>query len=146
FDPRRGPVWHFVEVVLAHAASDLLRERHAAKRDYRRLQSLDKRVPAEGGPAALADAVGAREYDARRLRHPRPPEELAQLRTDVKEAPAKLPPPQRPLPERLRHGSVSQAARDLGLPRTTADEARRRLARRLRRAGLHHYLDNPPST
>ena len=57
----------------------------------------------------------------------------------------RLPPKLRDLAERLKGDSLSQIARDTGVPRTTLYESVRRLRQIFERAGLGKYLESLPS-
>jgi hypothetical protein len=59
---------------------------------------------------------------------------------DITEVVTKLPDELRDLAERLKTRSVSEIARDMGVPRTTLNESVRRLCRRFESAGLKDYL------
>jgi RNA polymerase sigma-70 factor (ECF subfamily) len=94
----------------------------------------------DNGPIELGETISQREYNARRRRFPRSPAELAQLAGDVADVLAKAPEELRDLAERLKTQSVSEIARDTGVPRTTLYEAVRHLRRRFESAGLKEYL------
>ena len=121
---------------------NLRRDRRARKRDDRRVQSLGTLTPGGPGegPAELADAVGQKDLDARPGGGGRPAEDRAALKLDVAAVLERLPPDLRALAERLTTQSVAEAARDLGLPRTTLNERVRLLRMRFERAGLKDYL------
>ena len=65
---------------------------------------------------------------------------MAQLVLDTAEVIAGLTPELRELAERLKADSVSQVARDLGVPRTTLNGRIQELRRRFERARLRDYL------
>jgi RNA polymerase sigma-70 factor (ECF subfamily) len=141
FDPRRGPVHAFVSTVIDNCAADLLRERLAQKRDYRRLRPLHKaRAPDEEAADQRAAEPGQDAHDARLGRSPRSPEEKAQLASDVAEVLARLSPKDQDLARRLKQDSVSQVARDLGRSRSGVYANVRRLRQIFARAGLQDYL------
>jgi RNA polymerase sigma-70 factor (ECF subfamily) len=139
-DQQRARTSAFLATVIERLASNLLRDRRAAKRDGRRTSSLNVPASGEDAPAELVDTITRREQEARRGRHPRGDEELAQLASDVAEVLAGLPADLRALAERLMSQSVSQAARELGVARTSLYGDIRRLRRRFERAGLKDYL------
>jgi RNA polymerase sigma-70 factor (ECF subfamily) len=146
YSPQKGTWLAFVNKVLQHAAADIARHRRAARRGHHKTKSLHGLVPGEPeGPTELGTTLSQREQDARRLRHPRDQEILAQLRLDMEEVLSKLPFRLRWLAELLKHHSAAEIARRLRLPRTTVQDAVGRLRRHLARSDLRHYLDNPPS-
>jgi RNA polymerase sigma-70 factor (ECF subfamily) len=146
FDPDKADRDVFVRMVVSHAVADLLRRTRARKRDDRSVASLGAPLADEGdGPPDLAAAVGRPERDARLGRRPRDDAEQAQLALDLAEVVARLPPALRDLAERLKTRSVSEVARDLGIPRTTLRDRLRVIGGRLERAGLRDYLPRRPS-
>jgi RNA polymerase sigma-70 factor (ECF subfamily) len=146
FEPAKGHPTVLVTVVVENALANILRDRQAQKRDGRRVRSLNVFVDVgEETPVELAQAIGPREHGAWRGRHPRSPEELAQLASDVARVLVGLPAKLRDLAERLKEDSLSQIARDTGVPRTTLYESVRRLRQIFERAGLGKYLESPPS-
>ncbi|MCX7701184.1 MAG: sigma-70 family RNA polymerase sigma factor [Gemmataceae bacterium] len=120
FDPAAAP-WHaFVTTLIERHAASLLRHKQAEKRDHRRIASLHLPIETpDHGPVELAETVSRRGQDARLGRESRSDEERAQLAADVADVLLNLPEDLQDLAERLKHASVSQVARDLGLPRTT---------------------------
>ncbi|GIW85376.1 MAG TPA: sigma-70 family RNA polymerase sigma factor [Dehalococcoidia bacterium] len=141
FDPGEAH-WHvFVTTVVERYAASLLRDKRAEKRDHRRATSLHVLIETgDNGPVELAETVGRREQDARLGRDPRSDEERAQLAGDVADVLADLPADLRDVAERLKHDSVSQVARDLGLPRTTLLRRMEHVRRAFEGAGLRDYL------
>src|SRR5262249_421369 len=97
------------------------------------------------GPAELGDTIDQREQGARLGRHPRSNEEIGQLKSDVQELLSLLPQHLRKLADHLRRGRFSDAARELGVPRTSLYAWVWQLRRRFERAGLKDYLDDRPS-
>jgi hypothetical protein len=59
---------------------------------------------------------------------------------DLAEALARLPAELRDLAEQLRDRPLAAIARERGVPRSTLNEVRQRLRRRLEKAGLRDYL------
>jgi DNA-directed RNA polymerase specialized sigma24 family protein len=141
FDPGQGHWNVFVTTVVERSAEKLLRRHRAEKRDCRRVCSLDALIEADDDdPAGLGDTVRPREQDARRANGSRDPEELAALALDVAEVLARLPAPLREVAELLMTLSVSEAARALGVPRTTLLRRVERLRQCFEDAGLRTYL------
>jgi RNA polymerase sigma-70 factor (ECF subfamily) len=146
FDPGRAHRNVFITTVIERCVANILRDKQAGKRDYRRMRSLN--VPVDAGDEAsteLANAIGAHEHDARCGRSPRNQEELAQLVNDVAEVLTRLPAELRGLVERLKSQSISEIARDQGVPRTTLYASIRRLRQHFEKAGLKDYLHSRSS-
>jgi RNA polymerase sigma factor (sigma-70 family) len=148
FDPTQGHLYPFVTAVIDRCVAKFLRHRRAKKRnDQRRTDSLHSlRESQSGEVSALGESVTAGHQDARRGCQPRDADELAQLARDISDVLATLPPAYRELATRLRHQSVADAARDLGVPRTTLNDWVGRIRRRFEQAGLRNYLENRPSS
>ena len=145
---RSGDPGHEAKVTAAvrQCVSNLLRDRKALKR-VGQVGSLDVTVDdGDGTMIALADAVGRRKLDARLRLRRRTEEELASLEADVRAVLAGLPDDQRAAAELLMTHSVVEAARQLGVPRTTLYQTLRLLCMRFERAGLKDYLEQFPSS
>jgi RNA polymerase sigma-70 factor (ECF subfamily) len=141
FDPGQAHRNKFITAVVERFVANILRDKQAGKRDYRRACSLNITIyVANEGPVELAETISRRELDARLGRNPRSDEELAQLACDIADVLATLPNDLQDLAERLKSETVSEIARDTGVPRTTLNESVRRLRRRFERAGLKDYL------
>ncbi len=141
FDPTQAHRNKFITAVVERYVANILRDKQARKRDHLRITSINVMINiTEEGPTELAQTIGQRELDARRGRHPRSDEELAQLVRDMAESISKLPAELRVLAERLKTESVSDIARDMGIPRTTINEIVRRLRWRFGNGGLKNYL------
>ncbi len=124
FDPALGHRNAFVTTLVARIGANILRDLLAQKRDPRRVQPLEE----EPGQDA---------------RHPRTAsaQERIDLAIDLAAALENLPAELKALAEALRAaGSVTQAARNLGRPRTSLYGPLRRLRQHLEDAGLHVYL------
>jgi DNA-directed RNA polymerase specialized sigma24 family protein len=120
-------------MVVARLVSNLLRDRGADKRDPRRVLSLD--TPRGRHQAGRAGVVPARDGA------------IDPLALDVARVIAGLSDKQRDLALRLLEAhSVADIARDLGIPRTTVADAKRRLRVSLAEAGLGDYLTGRPSS
>jgi len=141
FDPNHAHRNVFTTTVIERYVANILRNKRAMKRDHRRVSSLHVMVDiGEEDRIEMTQNISQRELDAQRGRHPRSDEELAQLVQDLAEAMAKLPDELRELAERLKTETVSEIARDKGIPRTTLNESVRRLRRRFENTGLKEYL------
>jgi RNA polymerase sigma-70 factor (ECF subfamily) len=126
FDPEQAHPNVFITTVIERAVAMILRQRRAKKR-HGGVQSLDQGRENAGDSSEPID--------------PRPTEQEAlDLATDLAEVLAKLPDDLRALAERLKSQSLSQAARDLGVPRSTLQRQVQRLRRCFEDAGLRIYL------
>jgi RNA polymerase sigma-70 factor (ECF subfamily) len=127
FDPDQSHPNVFITTVIERAVAMILRERRAKKRDGGVMSSLHHGQTKEGNAAEPID--------------PRPSaQDGFDLASDLAEVLARLPDDLRALAERLKSQSVSQAARDLGMPRTTLQRQVQRLRQCFEDAGLRIYL------
>ena len=141
FDPEQGHPNVFVKTVVERYAANLLRNSRAEKRDRRRVCSLSMIVDYDdNGPIELEETIGERELDSRLGRETRDPHEACDLAMDVTDALDGLSPELRDLCERLKYASVSDVARDLGVPRTTLYESIIKLRKHFEEIGLKGYL------
>ena len=141
FDPDVAHRKSFVTAIVERAVATILRDAEAQKRDHRRISSLQRLVNlTDEGPTELAETIGDREYNGRRCRDPRSDEDLAQLVTDLAEVIDSMPGELRDLAKRMKTQSISAIAREIGVPRTTLNDAVRRLRQRFEQAGLRDYL------
>lgn len=141
FDPGQAHRNRFITAVVERFVANILRDKLAGKRDYRRICSLNVSFDVTyEGSIELADTISRREVGARLGGDPRTDEELAHLACDIADVIRKLPGELQDLAERLKTESVSEIARSMGVPRTTLNESVHRLRRRFERAGLKDYL------
>lgn len=141
FDPRIGHLHRFVTAVVERHVANLLRHKRAAKRNHGRVTSLNVTVKIAGeGPTELAQTIGDREFDARLSRERRSEQELRELSLDLVSSSATLPDAWRLLLELRKSRSMSEAARILGVPRTTLHDWMRRIRQRFEKAGMRDYL------
>jgi RNA polymerase sigma factor (sigma-70 family) len=146
FEPERGRWKGFVTKVVERHAASLLRNSRAKKRAHRRITSLNSPVQAGSDiPTTLADSITDRDQDARRGRRPRSEEQISRLAFDLAEVLERLPPKLRDLAERLKTQSIAEAARTLGVPRTTVNGWVSQLRRRFEKAGLRAYMESSSS-
>ncbi len=127
FDPDQAHQNVFVTTVIERAVAMILRERLAKKRHNGGVQSLDHAREKVGDSTEPVDP---------RRSH----EEQIDLATDLAEVLARLPDDLRALAERLKAQSLSQAAREMGIPRSTLQRQVQRLRRCFEDAGLRIYL------
>ena len=141
FDPGRAHHNVFVTVVVERGAAMIVRRRRAGKRDSGPVRSLDTLMAGEGidslGPTA------ERPRGGRRLG--RVEEERSDLAIDVGAVVATLSADLLALSERLKVQSLSQVAREMGVPRSTLQRRVERLRRCFEGAGLRNYLGPPAS-
>jgi RNA polymerase sigma factor (sigma-70 family) len=128
FDPEVGGREAFARVVVRRAGSKIVRARRAAKRDPARVRPLED--PATRAAPADPDASQRR----------------TDLALDVGELLRRLPENLRAVARLLERVSVTEAARVLGVPRTTLNDRIRVLREAFDRAGLRVYLPAPPVT
>ena len=139
FDPGKASRHTFAARVVDRKISSMLRYRMQEMRDNRnRPRSLNELVPCgDGHTVELASTI---EHDARRLQPRRRPEEDAGLRIDVEAVIAKLPPDLRRLAELLKHSTFKDAAKEMGMPRTTMYRLKQELREAFKKADLPDYL------
>ncbi len=148
FDPARASYNTFVNCVTERKCAKLIRHRRQEMRDYqRRSCSLDDRVEgAYGGTVARAETVDQDELDIRTDKRGRSREEQNQLRTDVSFALSKLPDDLRRIAECVMGTrTLVEAARQLGMQRTTFYKALGRLQAHFKSAGLNDYFGRFPT-
>ena len=134
----------FVTTIVERYFANVLRDKRAEKRDHRRINSLHVMVDiGEDEKVELAQTISQRELNAQRHRYPRSEEELAQLAQDLADVMPKFPNELRDLAERLKTQTLSEIARDMGIPRTTLNESVCRLRRRFESARLKDYISPP---
>ena len=140
FDPERGRFEATVHRIVENAVADILAARKAACRDYRkRGPSLNETARDENGKRVeRSETFGSEDHFARVGR--RPAGERRDLKLDLDDAMADLPPDLRRLCERLRNESPAEVARDSGLPRGTLYERMRKIREHFGRRGLGEYL------
>src|SRR5262249_911186 len=131
----------FIRTIVSQCSSKILREKQAAKRDPRRLLSLNRIIDCEGDhPVAAADLLDERMRNSRRGHCPRDPETLAQLVSDVADVISKLREEHRALAELLKCQTVAEIAKQNGIPRSTLDDRVRCLRKHFENAQLRKYL------
>lgn len=119
FDPSKASYNTFVARIVDRKISNLIRDRGRQKRDHRcQVRPLDEEVEGEAD-ITREEMLSQDDVDLRTGRHDRPELERIEMRLDVARALADLPPDLKALAERLLSQSVTEAARDLGVPRST---------------------------
>jgi len=143
FDRSKASLNTFVARIVDRRISTLIRHRTQDMRDYRREAcSLDDPIQDEDGASITrGEMLSQDECDLRAGKHTRPESERIDMRLDVSFVIAELPPELRPLAERLLDQSITEAARELGVPRSTLYETGiARLRNAFEDKGLGEYL------
>jgi RNA polymerase sigma-70 factor (ECF subfamily) len=140
YDRRRGHPHGFLATVIERILANLLRDRLAAKRDVRRISSLQQKVRTVDGQAELGHTISQEERDARQGRSSRSETEQVELTLDVAEVMAWLPKDKQELMEQLQHSSLAEIARRNKVPRSTLQSQIRKLRQLFEHAGLRNYL------
>lgn len=141
FDPAQGDRRAFVVTVIERFSINILRDQIAEKRDHRRASSLNITVESEdNGPVELAQTIGDHEANSRLCLAPRSDSEKSELAMDTADVVAELPDDLRDLCQRLKRDSISQVARDLGVPRSTLYKSIYELRRRFEEAAMRRHL------
>ena len=123
FDPGKGAYNTFVARLVERKICNLIRHRTQEIRDYRCEEcSLNDIV--EAGDSAnkkveRIETITQDEHDLRSGKYRRPAAERLDLRLDISLVLSKLPPELQKLAELLKTMSITQAARKLGIPRST---------------------------
>lgn len=140
FDPAKASNRTFISLVVDRKVATILRYHRQEKRNYRRKgPSIDE--PIEHPDCdTRGDLLGQDAYDLPMGKHIRPEVERIDMRLDVSLALSGLPPDLKALAERLHTQSITEASRDLGVPRSTLYGARARLRRIFEDKGLRDYL------
>jgi RNA polymerase sigma factor (sigma-70 family) len=141
YDPEIAHQKSFVTAIVERAVATILRDANAGKRDHGDQQSLEVLVEMAGeSPTRLSNTIGDREYNRRRGRHSRTAEELQSLSSDLAAVIGSLPTDQQDLAEKLKSKSIADSARELGIPRTTLNDAVRRLQTRFIQSHVDDHL------
>jgi len=122
YDPSKSNFKLFVTCVIDRKGQNLIRYRESEIRDYRReAYSLNEDVTVADSeePVQRLATIDQDDQDIRTGKYGRPAEERTQLRLDIEAVLAGLPPELRKAAELLQTKSVTQVARELGVPRTT---------------------------
>jgi RNA polymerase sigma factor (sigma-70 family) len=141
FDPEIAHQKSFVTAIVERAVATILRDARAGKRDHGDQQSLETLVEVGGESATqLGNTISDREYNRRRGRHPRTSDETDELLSDLEAVIDSLPTDQQQLAEKLKSKSIAEAAREIGVPRTTLNDAVRRLRVRFSQSHMEDHL------
>ena len=141
FNPNVAHRNKFITTVVERDVVSVLRNKQAAKRDHRRISSLNVMIKiTDEGPTELAQTIGDRELDARLGRERRSDEEQTQLAIDMADTIASLPEFWQTLLELRKTCTMQEAADNMGVPRTTLNDWVRRMRQRFEEAGMRDYL------
>jgi len=142
FDPNRAAQTTFVARVIEHKISKLIRHRKQKKRDHRR-ESCSLNDSIEGLYGETIERVATLDQDEVAIRIGRrrcTREEEARLHFDVSIVISRLPNDLRPIAEHLKTETITETAKNLGIPRTPLSGASHRLRGLFEDAGLKKYL------
>ncbi len=133
----------FATVVVDRKSSSIRRHRRRHKRNWTRVVcSLDDPIQdGEGNVVSRGETISQDDYDRRMGVHDRPEIDRLDMRIDVSIALDGLSPELRCIAECLKTCSIAEAARELGIPRSTLYEIGiAKLRREFEDKGLREYL------
>jgi len=142
FDPNKATQKTFVARIIERKISKLIRHRTSEMRDYRREAfSLNESIEdGDGGSIERGDLVSRESIDPVMATNSRTGVEEMAFLHDLETVLAGLPDHLRKLCEILKTGTVSDAAREMGIPRTTLNDHVKKLRSLFEDAGLKEYL------
>lgn len=142
FDQNKGTHKTFVARIIERKISKLIRHRTSEMRDYRREAcSLNERVDdGDGSTVERGDLLSQEDADFRCGRRNRTGAEEMEFLQDMDATLSALPAHLRRLCEYLKTGTISDAAREMGVPRTTLNDHVKKLRAIFEDAGLRDYL------
>ncbi len=148
FDPTKATYNTFTARIIDRKVAKLIRHRNSQMRDPRREAcSLNDRVhDNDGETVERSQTIAAEEADRRLGRRVRSDLETAELALDVEAVLKRLPDNMHRLCELLKTGSIADAARAMGVPRTTLNDHVKKLREFFEAAGLRDYLAGRPSS
>lgn len=139
FNRAKAPWPAFATSVVSHAATKIVRDERAQKRNPARTVSLHVTVPVPDeaqDPAQLISEDDAAPPGTTRLDHVR----HTDLRLDLEAVTKEMSSPWRHLLRLRATHTMSDAADEMGVPRTTLSDWTRHIRRRFEQAGLAEYL------
>ena len=142
FDPSVAHYNAFVTTVVERYAATILQHGSAEMRTHRRNGgSLNVTVTDDDGHTVeLVATICSSQQSLRTGQHQLTHEEASDLMRDVADVLEQLPPQLRELCERLKHDSISDVARELGVSRKTLYRRLTRIRERFEKAGMRDYL------
>lgn len=147
FDPSKAHWNAFVTTVVErHAATILQRARRTKRFEDNPHVSLSELVEdCDNVLAELAETIGPQHKELLTGRYVDTAENLSDLKLEVEEVVAALPDDLRQLCELLKFHNVKDAAREMGIPRTTASSMVARLRAIFIEAGFEDFLPDSSS-
>ncbi|MGF1580275.1 MAG: RNA polymerase sigma factor [Gemmataceae bacterium] len=138
FSAAKSHIKTFVTTIVERYVANMVRDSVAQKRTPpSRLVSLSNHVCHEDGEVTSRASVISNQDAHNRLGFsPRSDEERAKLRLEVEDVLARLSPSDRDICKLLQNLSTSEAARELGLPRTTLLSRIHHIRRQFEKAGF----------
>jgi RNA polymerase sigma-70 factor, ECF subfamily len=142
FDPSKATSKTFIARIVEHKISNLIRHRTSEMRDFRlEAGSLNHLVEdGDGNSVEFGDLIAQEDVDVQLGRFTRDSMEEKDFLHDMETTLAGLPENLRRLCELLATGTISDAARKAGIPRTTLHDQVKRLRAIFEDAGLQNYL------
>ena len=142
FDPNKATQKTFVARIIERKISKLIRHRTSEMRDYRREAfSLNASIEdGDGGSVERGDLVSQENVDPTVAVNSRTGVDEMAFLHDLQSVLSGLPDHLRRLCKILKTGTVSDAAREMGIPRTTLNDHVRKLRSLFEEAGLKECL------
>jgi RNA polymerase sigma factor (sigma-70 family) len=141
YDPCKRPMAAFIRMLLGRFFAKWLRHRFADRRNPRRVVSLNMLIRNDEGLwIELGKTIAQGMHNKRHGRRVRSDQEHADLRNDVDGVMQGLAHELRAVADQLMDKSVTAAARELGIPRTTLHERVRQLRQNCDRKNLRDFL------
>jgi RNA polymerase sigma-70 factor (ECF subfamily) len=142
FNPDKATQKTFVARIIERKISKLIRHRTCEMRDYRREAcSLNGCLEAENGMTIeLSETIAQEELGRRTGRRSRSAQEKWEFAQDMATTLSRLPEHLRRICDLLKTRTVSDAAREMGIPRTTINDHVKKLRDLFEDAGLRNYL------
>ena len=147
FDPAIAHYNAFVTTVVERYSATLIAHQRAESRDYSRLgRSLNSTVEdADGLKVEIGSTLTSDCHERRTGQSSVSGETQSDLAMDVAAILKQLPPELADICERLKRGTISEVAIDLGIPRSSLCTLLTRLRERFESGELRDYLANAPS-
>jgi RNA polymerase sigma factor (sigma-70 family) len=147
FDPEKGSEVQFIQTVVNNACASLIERQKAVKRGFGiPITSIDAEIsPDDPSESTLHDIVDRESYLNATRSSDTTQSRQHDLRIDLDAALQSLPPSLQDLARRLRGSSVSEVARETGIPRTSLNDRIRKIRLHLKEQGLGEYFGLDPS-
>lgn len=136
FDPRRGNEKQFISTIVNREIANLIERQKTKKRGAGfSFVSLDEEIDPKNGGTKTRQEVGIKEiYYQSKMAARTPDEDRLDARIDLRLIQKNLPPDMCELLTTLLSNSPLEAARELGIPRTTLNDRRSKLFAHLRKS------------